>query len=85
MYHIITLTPPPPNFVGSPEPFRFSGTFLFSFQFNYSANYTHKSSAGGVTGVSADYCSSAGPGLPQANRNKNFGRNTRSAELIRGS
>ena len=41
----INILPPPPNSVGNPAPFRSGGTFLFSFQLNYSAHYTHKSSA----------------------------------------
>ena len=45
MKEINILPPPPPNSVGNPAPFRSGGTFLFSFQLNYSAHYTHKSSA----------------------------------------
>ena len=41
----INILPPPPTSVGNPAPFRSGGTFLFSFQLNYSAHYTHKSSA----------------------------------------
>ena len=45
MKEINFFPPPPPNSVGNPAPFRSGGTFLFSFQLNYSAHYTHKSSA----------------------------------------
>ncbi|MFC2603846.1 MAG: hypothetical protein ACFNX0_08105, partial [Treponema sp.] len=44
MKEINILPPPPPNSVGNPAPFRSGGTFLFSFQLNYSAHYTHKPS-----------------------------------------
>ena len=40
----IVSPPPPPNSCRKPCTFRFSGTFLFSFQLNYSAYHTHKSS-----------------------------------------